>query len=177
MRPLLVLLLLAAIAAPARAEVYKCTDADGRKHYRDQPCPTGEQPADYDPEKVSITTTDSSIVREEAFAGLLTREQRVEREVQVQLPAGAGETSIHWGTELPYQEPYPYPVWYGGDRHPHRHRDRGGRHHDPRPPQPLPPSVQGYAPQPPTIREVAPRAPSQRGHVPPRRAGDARDER
>lgn len=173
-----VLLLAALLPATAYAEVFKCTEPDGRKVYKDQPCNADQQAAPFDPDKANVTTIDSEASRREAQEALVTRDAG--REAQAadrDEPTGYEEPNY---IPVPVYPPepvyYPYPIYrddYGRDHH-HHHDDRP---HIPQRPDATPMSRPsrgggGYVPTPPTIRDVAPRPPA----APRGRTGASRDD-
>lgn len=170
----LMLFIVTMAASSAQAEMYRCTDASGQKHFQDQPCDKNQRGALFDPSGANITTIDSESSRREAQGALLTREQTREREVQVTTPAAADTRVTITGPD--YGEPYDdrnvgYPVYIDRDRR----RDRDDRRPPRRPDET--PMIEpgrkggGYVPQPPTIRDVAPRPPE-----PPRGSTRGRDD-
>lgn len=166
--------LLAALApAVASAEVYKCTEPDGRKVYQDLPCKAHQQAGTFDPSSTNLTTIDSEASRREAQEALVTREAgRPKREVTP--PSEDGVYEPDYLPELLYPpEPvyYPYPVYPDRGHHHHHHHDRPRvpQRPDPTPMSRPPRGGGGYVPPPPTIREVAPRPPAApRGRQPER---------
>ncbi|MGH8516694.1 MAG: DUF4124 domain-containing protein [Panacagrimonas sp.] len=157
-----VVILAAAWAMPelACAEVYKCTDKDGKKIYQDRPCPQDQQSATYDPAAANLTTIDSEASRREAQEALVTREAG--RAQALEAPPRRTDTEPDYGPVPVYQpEPvyYPYPVYRDRDRH-HHDRPRAPHRPDETPMIEPPRSGGGYVPSPPTIRDVAPRPPS-----------------
>jgi hypothetical protein len=163
------------VSGSVPAQIFKCTDADGRKHYRDQPCEPDQRAAPFDAASGNLTTVDSATARREMQGAIATQDEiraRREREAAADaqrepIPEGIPLRDAPVMDTQAYDEGpliYPYPVYR--DRRPyrerHRDRDRGPRRPDETPmidpPRKLPGG--GYAPAPPTIRQVAPRQPS-----------------
>jgi hypothetical protein len=159
-----VLLLVAASvpAAAAHAEIYKCTEPDGRKVYQDHPCDAGQQAARYDASRANVTTIDSEASRREAQEALVTRAagRAADEDDQDDRQPAAYEPDYVpvpvYGPEPVY---YPYPIYrnYGHDHH--------RRPNVPQRPDETPMSRPrrgggGYVPESPTIRDVAPRPPA-----------------
>jgi len=143
----------------AHAEVYKCTDADGKKNYQDRPCPEGQQSATYDPAAANLTTIDSEASRREAQEALVTREAgRDARDAQAAAPSRADAEPDYVPVYQPEPVYYPYPVYRDHDHH--HDRPRVPRRPDETPMIEPPRGGGGYVPAPPTIREVAPRPPA-----------------
>lgn len=150
-------------AGSAQAEMYRCTDKAGQKHFQDQPCNETQRGALFDPSGANITTIDSESARREAQGALLTREQTRESQVQVTTPAAADTRVTISGPDYgtaPYDDRLVgYPVYIDRDRR----RDRDDRR-PPRRPDETPMTEPGrrgggFVPAPPTIRDVAPRPP------------------
>lgn len=162
-----VVILAAAWAMPelAHAEVYKCTDADGKKNYQDRPCAEGQQSATYDPAAANLTTIDSEASRREAQGALVTREAGRDAPAAEPPQAVAEPSYIPVPVYQPEPVYYPYPVYRERDRdHHHHHHDRPRvpRRPDETPMMEPPRGGGGYVPAPPTIRDVAPRPPAAR---------------
>jgi hypothetical protein len=159
-------LLLIAASAPAavvHAEVYKCTEPDGRKVYQDRPCDAGQQAAPYDASRANVTTIDSEASRREAQEALVTRAAgRKDDEDQGDDPRAAYEPNV---APAPVYEPepvyYPYPVYRNHDHdHGHHGRPTVPLRPDETPMSPPRRGGGGYVPDPPTVRDVAPRPPA-----------------
>lgn len=123
----LILALSLTVTWAAQAEVYKCTDNNGRKHYQDLPCAGDQRSSAFDPEAGNVTTIDSETSRREAQGALLTRQESRERRVEVTTPA-SGEPRVSISSPGYDTEPYDdrmqdYPVYHDGDRR-SRRRDR-----------------------------------------------------
>ncbi len=159
-----VVILAAAWAMPelAHAEVYKCTDADGKKNYQDRPCAEGQQSATYDPAAANLTTIDSEASRREAQGALVTREAGRDAAAAEPPQALAEPNYIPVPVYQPEPVYYPYPVYRDRDRDHHHHHDRPRvpRRPDETPMFEPPRGGGGYVPAPPTIRDVAPRPPA-----------------
>lgn len=154
----------ALLSSPATyAEVYKCTEPDGRKVYQDLPCKAHQQGATFDPASTNMTTIDSEASRREAQGALVTREaSRPQRAPEPEATHDDGYEPYDLPIYPPEPVYYPYPVYPARDHHHHHHDDRP---HIPQRPDPTPMSRPprgggGYVPPPPTIREVAPRPPA-----------------
>lgn len=175
-------LLLVAASAPvvaAHAEVFKCTEPDGRKVYQDRPCDAGQQASPYDPSRANVTTIDSEASSREAQEALVTRaagrDEQDERD-----EARRAESEPDYIPVPVYQsEPvyYPYPVYRNDHDYGHDHHGHDGPHIPQRPDEtPMSRSPRGgggYVPTAPTIRDVAPRPPAQpRGRSRPSRDDD-----
>lgn len=158
-------ILAAAWALPelAHAEVYKCTDADGKKNYQDRPCAEDQQSATYDPAAANLTTIDSEASRREAQGALVTREAgRDARDTESAAPSRADAEPNFVPVPVYPPEPvyYPYPVYRDRDHHHHHDRPRIPRRPDETPMIEPPRGGGGYVPATPTIRDVAPRPPA-----------------
>lgn len=169
-RALIVLVSLIAAGA-AQADVYKCTDANGRKHYQDLPCDEDQRRTPYDPQAGNVTTIDSETSRRETLGALVTREETRRQHIEVTTPPGADTQVI---LTQPGPGPAPYPYDDGVTAYPVYPYERGRRHHgrhdDDRPRVPRRPDEtpmidpprgsSSYVPRPPTVRQVAPRSPT-----------------
>jgi hypothetical protein len=169
--------LIAALAPGAGvAQVYKCTEADGRKVYQDRPCAGAQQSAPYDPGAANVTTIDSEAARREAQEALVTREAGREAR-EDERDADRRVEYVPYEVPVPVYPPepvyYPYPVYRDDHRHPRHDRPRGPRRPDETPMIPPARGGGGYVPAPPTVRDVAPRPPASSS----RGAGSSRDER
>ncbi|TDU28495.1 uncharacterized protein DUF4124 [Panacagrimonas perspica] len=157
-------------AGTAQAQVYKCTDDAGRKHYQDQPCNDSQRATPYDPRAGNVTTIDSETSRRETLGALVTREETRRQHIEVTTPKDSNAQVI---LSQPGPASYPYddgvaaypvhPYERGGDRRGHdRHDDRGPRvprRPDETPMIDPPRGSSSYVPKPPTVRQVAPRSP------------------
>lgn len=173
MRVLSLIAMLSATFA-AQAQVYQCTDAEGRRLYQDRPCAAGQQTTRFDPLAGNLTTIDSTASREQTQGALLMREEIREQHIGVTTPAAA-DTRITlsepaWEAQPVYPAAFPYPIYR--DRHRDRDRGRDRNRRDPdfrgdrgdrdhlRPDTARARAGGGYVPAPLTIRQIAPRPPA-----------------
>lgn len=104
MRPLTLALLVLAAHQAARAEVHKCTDAAGHKHYQDRPCTADQQTTPFDAQGGNFTTIDSAASREQTQGALQTRQDIRQRYIPEPEPRGPAAV-----TPRPKVEPEPEP--------------------------------------------------------------------
>ena len=160
--PAFVMLFAAMAPAVVHAEIFKCTEPDGRKVYQDRPCDGGQKSTPYDPTKANVTTIDSAAASREAQDALVTRAAGREAREPVE-PDPLPYEPEYIPVPVYQAEPvyYPYPVYPDRDHHHHHHPDRPIPLRPDATPMSRPPrGGGGYVPDPPTIRDVAPRPPA-----------------
>lgn len=152
----------------AQAEVYRCTDAGGHRHYQDRPCEQEDKAARLDLSTSNLTTIDSATSRREAQGALELREQTRASVVDDSAPPDTDRHANDPGPDVDVRregdrddrDPI-YLIRPDRDHHHHRRHAHDPPHRPDETPMIDPPRRAGgsYVPAPPTIRQVAPRSP------------------